>query len=153
MSDIIITGCNNIDLLVFWRIHVLRCVFSIPENMDTAELECSNRNYYEQHLADSSHIACIASIENEVIGCGGICFYEEMPSPDNRNGRCAYLMNIYVSEQFRGQGTAKRIVRWLVGQALAQGVGKIYLETSDMARQLYGGLGFNYMKNMMRLEA
>lgn len=152
MSDITITRSDNINLLMFWRMRVLYCVFSIPEDEDTSELECSNRGYYERHLADGSHIACTASVAGEVIGCGGICFYDEMPSPDNRNGRCAYLMNIYVSERFRRQGVAKRIVRWLVGQALAQGVGKIYLETSEMAHRLYGDLGFNYMKNMMKLE-
>lgn len=153
MNDIVVSQISDTEILLSWRMEVLRCVFSIPEDADTAALEQVNRHYYERHLSDNSHIACIASIGGEAAGCGGVCFQEEMPSPDNPYGRCAYLMNIYVRPGYRGKGVAHRIVRWLVGQALAQGTSKIYLETSDAARNLYAGFGFKYMKDMMKIDA
>ena len=147
----IIRSCDAAELLA-WRMEVLRVVFSIPADADAAALEAANRSYYERSLADGSHVACLAMAEGQTVGCGGVCFYEEMPSPDNPSGRCAYLMNVYVRVPFRGRGFARRIVRWLVEQALARGVSKIYLETSDAGRTLYAGLGFRYMKDMMKME-
>lgn len=150
--NIEIKRITDIDLLMPWRMEVLHCVFSIPADADTSELECANRHYYEAHLADGRHIACLAYAEGVAVGCGGVCFYGEMPSPDNPSGKCAYLMNIYVRPEYRREGIALRIVRWLVDQALAHGISKIYLETSDSGRKLYSTLGFRYMKDMMKLE-
>ena len=31
----------------------------------------------------------------EIIGCGGICYQSELPSPENLSGINGYLMNIY----------------------------------------------------------
>ena len=92
-----------------------------------------------------------ASIDGQKVGCGGVCLYDEMPSPDNPTGHCAYLMNIYVRPELRGCGVARRIVRWLVGAALSRGIKKIYLETSEAGRILYEVFGFSDMKDMIHL--
>ncbi len=152
-NDIIVrqATAGDLDVLLEWREEVLHCVFSIPAGTDITGLMQSNRDYYEKALANESHIACFAEVDGMIIGCGGLCLYDEMPSPDNPTGRCAYLMNIYVRPQYQGHGTGKRIVRWLVGQALAKGIKKIYLETSEAGRMLYSFLGFSDMKDMMHL--
>ena len=144
-------GPADLDQLVRWRMEVLHCVFSIPADADTTELRQANLDYYTKALSDDSHIACFASIDGQTVGCGGVCLYDEMPSPDNPTGHCAYLMNIYVRPEHRGRGVAKRIVRWLVGAALSRGIKKIYLETSEAGRILYEVLGFSDMKDMMHL--
>jgi len=142
----------DLELLIQWRMEVLHCVFSIPGDSDTTELRQTNLDYYRQALANGTHIACFAEVDGEIIGCGGLCLYDEMPSPDNPNGHCAYLMNIYVRPEYQGNGTGKRIVRWLVGAALSRGIKKIYLETSEAGRLLYSVLGFSEMKDMMHLS-
>jgi len=143
---------DDLELLIRWRMEVLHCVFSIPADADTAELRQANIGYYRQALANGSHIACFAEENGEIVGCGGLCLYDEMPSPDNPSGHCAYLMNIYVRPEHQGHGTGKRIVRWLVGAALERGIKKIYLETSEAGRLLYSVLGFSDMKDMMHLS-
>lgn len=105
-----------------------------------------------EELPQGGHIACFAYVGEEIVGCGGICLYHEMPSPDNLNGKCAYLMNIYTRPQFRGHGIGNRIVRWLVEQARQRHISKIYLETSDKGRPLYQTIGFADMKDMMKLS-
>jgi len=142
----------DLDRLIDWRMEVLHCVFSIPQDTDTTELRQTNIGYYRQALDSGSHIACFAENGGETVGCGGLCLYDEMPSPDNPTGHCAYLMNIYVRPEHQGQGTGKRIVRWLVGAALSRGIKKIYLETSEAGRLLYSFLGFSDMKDMMHLS-
>ena len=61
------------------------------------------------------------------------------------------LMNIYVRPDYRKNGIAKVIVRHLVNEARNRHCGKIYLETTDAGRSLYAAVGFDEMKDMMKL--
>ena len=141
---------EDIDLLMEWRMEVLHEVFSIPPLQNTDELEQENRAYYQRALGQEEHIACFAYMEDNIVGCGGICLYQEMPSPDNPTGKCAYLMNIYTKPQFRKRGVGEAIIKWLVAQAIMRGIPKIYLETSKAGKQLYTKLGFIPMQDMMK---
>lgn len=142
---------QDIDLLMKWRMEVLYDVFALPAETNTEALEQANRLYYEQSLPSDHHIACFACYGKEIVGCGGICIYQEMPSPDNPSGFCAYLMNIYTHPHYRHQGIGKKIVKWLVEQAGQKEITKIYLETSDSGRNMYLGMGFRAMPNQMQL--
>ena len=62
-------------------------------------------------------------------------------------------MNIYTCPQFRRHGIGERIVQWLVGQAAARDITKIYLESSKEGRRLYERMGFMGMEDMMGLSA
>lgn len=140
---------KNIDELLQWRIEVIAHVFGIDADKELIEY---NRDYYQTHIADESHIAYVASQNGKEVGCGALCLTAELPSPDNPTGSCAYLMNIYVRKEYRNQGIAHSIVRHLVKDAQMQGCGKIYLETTDMAKTLYHGIGFRDMSNLMKYE-
>lgn len=143
-------GIDNLDLLMKWRMTVLHEVFSIPLNEPMAALEQENRIYYQTALKTGEHIACFAYADDKTIGCGGVCFYREMPSPDNPNGCCAYLMNIYTVPEYRNCGTGKSIVTWLLQKASEYGVCKIYLETSEKAHEFYKKIGFYDMNGYMQ---
>ena len=81
----------------------------------------------------------------------GVCIYDEMPSPDNRCGKCAYLMNIYTRPEYRHQGIATRVAEHLIAEAKARKIEKIYLETSADGERMYRRLGFKDMKGYMKL--
>lgn len=142
---------TELDSLMRWRMEVLHSVFGIPGEESMPQLYAANEEYYRKALADGSHAACFAEKDSEIIGCGGVCFFREMPSPDNPSGSCAYLMNIYTRKAFRGKGVGRQVVGWLIEKARAEGITKIYLESSDGARSLYAGLGFVPMKNYLML--
>ena len=143
----------EMELLLQWRMRVLREVFSLGANADTDKLKQANEEYYRLHLADGSHTACFAmNDDGELIGCGGICYQEEMPSPDNENGTCGYLMNIYALPEYRGRGVGRKIVEYLLAEAKERGTQKIYLESSDMAMSLYQEIGFTPLEGYMKLE-
>ena len=145
-------GLEDLDLLMDWRMEVLHEVFELPSDADCSELERENRAYYEKALQDGSHVACFARLNSEIVGCGGICIYREMPSPDNLQGGCAYLMNIYTRPQYRGKGVGRTTVKWLVDEAKREGISKIYLETTDKGRPMYKKLGFSEMKGYLKLK-
>lgn len=142
----------DMDQLLDWRIEVLREVFSLPSEIDTTDLRNENKKYYSESLPNGSHIACFAEFRGEKIGCGGICIHQEMPSPDNLSGRCAYIMNIYVRKAYRRQGVGMKIVSFLIDQAKSNGIEKIYLETSAAGMPLYQIMGFVPMQGMMILK-
>lgn len=133
--------------LMAWRIEVLQCVFN---QEPSKRLLVANRRYYRRHIADGSHIALIANVDGEDCGCGSVCFSEELPSPDNPTGRCAYLMNIYVRESFRNRGIAHRIIRALIEEARKHECEKIYLETTEEGRPVYETSGFKPLPGIMK---
>ncbi len=136
-----------IPTLMHWRKEVIENVFGV---VPSKELMAANRMYYMKHIADGSHIAIVAEIDDQDVGCGAICLSDELPSPDNPSGRCAYLMNIYVRKEYRGHGVGHSIVCWLVEKARQLGCDKIYLETTDGARSLYKDIGFKELSGFMK---
>lgn len=92
-------------------------------------------------------------LDEKPVGCGAICLQNEMPSPDNPSGRCAYFMNIYVRKEHRGNGIGNRIVNWLIDYSLRHDVRKIYLETTLIGKSLYENSGFTPMADMMIYKA
>ena len=152
MGSVIIrrAGIEDLEVLLQWRMEVLQNVFALP-GKPSEELQKANLDYYQKALADGGHFAVFAEGNGNIVGCGGVCFYQEMPSPDNPSGWCGYLMNIYTRPQFRRKGVGEAVVRWLAGQALQLGISKIYLESSEAGLGLYKRLGFVPMQNMMKL--
>lgn len=142
---------GDLDLLLQWRAAVLREVFCLSDERRIEELTEQNARYYRTALPAGGHIACFACEGGEIVGCGGVCLYDEMPSPDNPRGKCAYLMNIYVLPAFRGRKTGKSIASWLIARAREAGADKIYLESSESGLPLYRALGFTAMEGMMKL--
>lgn len=141
-----ISEITAIPSLVHWRKEIIENVYGVAPSK---RLLVAIRRYYRQYTADGSHIAIVAERNNIAVGCGAICLLNELPSPDNPSGRCAYLTNIYVRERYRGQGICHAIVAWLVDRAKKEECGKIWIETTDCARSLYQGIGFNESSGVM----
>lgn len=145
-------GLADLGLLMEWRMRVLAEVFADSEDVDWGALRGSNEAYYRRHLADGSHTALFATDDTgAILGCGGICYQAEMPSPDNPSGTCGYLMNVFAAPEARGRGVGHAIVQALVADARGRGTGKVYLESSEMARGLYQSMGFAPMRDYYKL--
>ncbi len=138
---------RDIATLMRWREEVIGEVFG--QKADRALLD-ANRAYYKRHIAAGSHLALVAADGDDECGCGAVCFTDELPSPDNPTGRCAYLMNIYVREPYRNHGIAHKMVACLIEEAQRRRCGKIYLETTDAGREVYRSLGFRDLPDMMK---
>lgn len=140
---------NNLKRLLEWRKEVIEAVFG---ERPSKELMMQNEIYYKTHLADGTHLPFIALEDGIEAGCGSICLYDELPSPDNPSGKCGYLMNIYVRERYREMGIGHAIVRKLVEEAKQHGCNKIYLETTAEGRPVYESMGFHDLPDMMKLK-
>ncbi|MCH5232567.1 MAG: GNAT family N-acetyltransferase [Muribaculaceae bacterium] len=140
---------TDINSLMKWRREVIENVF---EQVPSEELLEQNKSFYHRHLNDNSHLAYVAFVDEKEAGCGSICLTEELPSPDNTSGRCAYLMNIYVRERFREKGVGHEIVKRLINEAKLRDCKKIYLETTAEGRPVYESLGFHDLPDIMKLK-
>lgn len=144
---------RDLDLLIEWRMRVLAEVFADHEAVDVDAVRRNNEAFYREHLEDGTHTACFASTENgEIVGCGGICYHKEMPSPENLDGSCGYLMNVYTTPQVRGSGVGRQIVEFLIEDAKERKTSKIYLESSGAARRMYQKMGFEPMEDYLKLR-
>ena len=144
---VIIKETASIATLMHWRKEVIEAVFGVAPSK---RLLACNRRYYRRHIADGTHFAVVAEIGDTDVGCGAMCLSEELPSPDNPSGQCAYLMNIYVRQEYRGRGIGHTIVKMLVEKARQSGCGKIWLETTEGARTLYKSIGFKELTGIMK---
>lgn len=144
-----LTRTIDLKTLMEWRREVISEVFG--EEADSLLMK-ENEDYYLRHITDGSHLAYIASFNGQEAGCGAICLSDELPSPDNPTGKCGYLMNIYVRNNFREHGVGHAIVKKLIEEAQNRGCKKIYLETTAIGRRLYESLGFHDLPDMMKLS-
>lgn len=143
-----LTEITDIPTLMSWRTEVIEHVFGQKAD---EQLLMANRKFYETHIADGTHYAIEAEYNGEKCGCGAVCFTEELPSPDNPSGRCAYVMNIYVREAYRNHGIAHEIVSCLITESRHRGCGKICLETTEAGRPVYQSIGFRDLPDIMKL--
>ena len=80
----------ELSLIMEWRMREMMEVFCLSEDTDMKEHYSANERYYREHLQDGTHTAVFVCEGEKIIGCGGICYQTEIPSPDNPNGRCGY---------------------------------------------------------------
>lgn len=144
-------GIDDIDILMDWRMRVIKEVFDLPDGYDMSAMRQANLQYYWTNLPSHRHIAVIADLDGEPVGCGGLCLYDEMPSPENPHGQCGYLMNIYVTPALREKGIGTEIVKWLAKEARKHGCGRVFLETTEAGLHVYQEIGFKPMKGFMAL--
>lgn len=147
---IVDAGQYDLNLRLAWRMETLAEVFDGLSEGQMKRLTQANREYY-QTVQNHGQWAAVNE-DGSVLGWGDICFQEEMPSPDNPSGHCAYFMNIYVRPRYRSMGIGRKIVSRLIEESRKAGADKIYLETSEAGHLLYDSLGFEAMKDYLKLN-
>ena len=140
---------QELELLVSTRMEAMEAMHGVAM---TAELADSIRDYYRQALVDESHVAYLVFDGERFVGCGGITFYQDMPTRANPSGRVANIMNIYTHSDYRRQGIALQMVELLVLEARRHGAGMVTLDATDMGRPVYEKYGFTQIKGEMGLK-
>lgn len=144
-----IISTNDIEVILTWRKRVLEAVFGMP--VDDSIID-ANRDYFQKQIAAGGVDFLIAEVSHHQVACAAVCYFSEMPSPDNPSGLCAHIMNVYTIPELRRRGIAACLVHKVVDRALDRGYGLITLEATNEAKPLYKSLGFTKFKNVMRYE-
>ena len=139
---------QEVELLVSTRMEAMAAMHGVEM---TAKLEQEIRAYYARALSDGSHVAWLVWDGDVFAGCGGITFYQDMPTRANPTGRMANIMNIYTVPAYRRRGVALRMVDLLVREARERGVKAVTLDATDAGRPVYEEYGFRMMTSEMEL--
>jgi GNAT superfamily N-acetyltransferase len=135
-------GREDIETLIITRLEMLRSINKLPETANLTDVVENCRAYYLKSFEKDIHVAYLVFDGETPIGCGGISYYQVMPSIKNPSGMKAYIMNIYTVPEYRGKGIATRVVDLLVTEAHKRNIHKIALDATDMGRPLYERYGF-----------
>ena len=139
---------QEVDLLVSTRMEAMAAMHGVEMS---EELVGEIRDYYARALADGSHVAYLVYDGDTFAGCGGITFYQDMPTRANPTGRVANIMNIYTVPAYRRRGVALQMVALLVREARDRGVKVVTLDATDAGRPVYEKYGFKLMTSEMEL--
>ncbi|HEV7951126.1 MAG TPA: GNAT family N-acetyltransferase [Glaciihabitans sp.] len=103
----------------------------------SAEVDVAIADEPSDDLTDTTGVLLIATIGDEVVGCGGVRFVDETTGE---------LTRIFIRPTHRGAGVATRLMTELEARARSNGLGVLQLSTrSDLveARRLYARLGYS----------
>jgi GNAT superfamily N-acetyltransferase len=116
-----------------------------------SSFEGASRQYFESALRDGSYYGLVAEIEGNAVGGGGVLIAAWPGSPLNVDARRAWILNIYVDPDRRGQGLGRLITEALIAWCGENGFQSVALHASEFGRPLYEKLGFRGT-NEMRLR-
>ena len=142
---------KDLDILTKTRIEVLRAANRLSDDIDMSDIERQSYDYYQKALSDGSHIAYLVFDENQIVGAGGVSFFQVMPTFHNPSGKKAYIMNMYTKPEYRRKGIAYKTLDILIEESKAKGISSISLEATDMGRSLYEKYGFIKLNDEMEL--
>lgn len=146
-------GLDDLDVLVETRIKVLRAANKLSEDVDLSAIEAASKKYYEAAFKNDLCAAYLVYEADNVIGAGGISFYQVMPTCNNTSGKKAYIMNMYTDPAFRRRGIAYKMLDVLTQEATDRGIFEVTLEATDAGKPLYAKYGFVPMQNEMQWKS
>ncbi|MDR2117872.1 MAG: GNAT family N-acetyltransferase [Planctomycetaceae bacterium] len=133
---------SDIEALVDIRLQFLR--YDKPDWAAETDPEIATgiRQYYTEAIPTGECIHWLAESDNRIIGSGALSIRRFAPGLLLRNGKSAYIFNIYIVPDFRKQGIATEIIRRLIADAKQHGVTRLELHATEMGYPVYTKLGF-----------
>ena len=89
---------------------------------------------------------------DSVIGGYGISTFRIPPQLSQPAGVYAYLSNMFIEPEYRGQGVGKLLVNYVVDFCKEEQIGLLFLHASDKGIPLYKSLGFVSSERLMHLR-
>lgn len=122
-----------------------------PDEQDAAE-----RPIYAAWVMDAIrrgvYVGFLAMKGEEVVAGAGLTLLEWGPARGDSSPYRARIVNVWTYPQHRRRGLARGLVTACLNAARERGVTRVSLGTSEMARPLYGGLGFRASGTEMGLR-
>lgn len=117
-----------------------------------APLHAASLTWLERMLTAGLYTGFLAELNGETVGGAGLLWQDMPPNPDSRVTTRAYIMNVYVRPQSRGQGVARQLLGRVLAECAARGVTVISLHASEAGRPLYAELGFSATNEMKLVQ-
>lgn len=99
-------------------------------------------DWHRRLLASGGYTGLLLEHSGQVIAGAGILWTDMPPNPDTDSSVRAYIMNVYVHPEHRGQRLAEWLMQAVLDECRARQVHIVTLTASDAGRPTYERLGF-----------
>jgi ribosomal protein S18 acetylase RimI-like enzyme len=111
------------------------------------------REWAAERLADGRYFGWVAEFRGLVVAGLGMMELDWPPHPMHpENPRRGYILNVYVEQDFRRRGLARRLMLEAEAEAHRRGLSYLVLHATDDGRALYQRLGWSGGSSEMSLE-
>ena len=108
--------------------------------------------YYTKHLREGNFFSWVAAADGNIVATSGLSVLQTVPAFDNPTGLVGMVSSMYTCKEFRRQGIAKKLLRYLVGEARERGCGFVCVSSSREGVFLYRDFGFEPYGNYYKYE-
>ncbi len=106
-------------------------------------MQATSGPYLIARMQDGAYRGWFAqAADGRVAGGGGVLLYPWVSNPRDPNSMRAYLLNVYVYQEFRRQGLARRLMQVMMEWCRERGFATVWLHASEEGRALYESMGF-----------
>ncbi len=136
---------EHIEWIIRHRVEMFRSMGWTDSDLLITEVY--SRQFLEEEW-DRDNPEVFLKVDGEVIigGCA-VAYYNVIPDNRNASGRCAYILNMFVEPEYRGNGYATELIRHIISSCKERGVNKLSLHDTVMSRRIYEKEGFVNSKN------
>lgn len=151
------------QVLVDLRIAYLRELEGFGDDVDLEALAHATRRYFIRKMPSGEYIAWVAMarpaaspemrgrIHAKVIGTAGMFVVDRPPAIGAVNTREARLVNVYVTEAWRGRGVGFALIGACIDTAQRTGVRRMLVDDTPAGRRIYERAGFTAVNSIMEL--
>ena len=136
----------------FWRLRIelFQELEEVSKDADCTQLESATKQYYVSHI-NKDLISWGVFQEGQLAATGSLCLFTRIPYNENLSGVEGYILNIYTSKQFRGNGFANQILDNMIEYSYKNNIKRLWLNSSEQGKHLYTKKGFLQKNNEMEL--
>ena len=136
----------------YWRLRIelFQEIEEVSKDADCTQLESATKQYYVSHI-NKDLISWGVFQEGQLAATGSLCLFTRIPYNENLSGLEGYILNIYTSKQFRGNGFANQILDNMIEYSYKNNIKRLWLNSSEQGKHLYTKKGFLQKNNEMEL--
>ena len=136
----------------FWRLRIelFQELEEVSKDADCTQLESATKQYYVSHI-NKDLISWGVFQEGQLAATGSLCLFTRIPYNENLSGLEGYILNIYTSKQFRGNGFANQILDNMIEYSYKNNIKRLWLNSSVQGKHLYTKKGSLQKNNEMEL--
>lgn len=110
-------------------------------------LRVNTLNFFRTNIFSGRHICFVCEHNVQIIATAGLTLFEMPPTDKLLNGKVAKLMNMYTVPNYRRNGIATQMLKFVIEYTREHEYFKVMLNSSSMGKKLYENFGFSLIEN------
>jgi GNAT superfamily N-acetyltransferase len=128
--------------LLRWAMQSERHPEQSPTGEQVAEYYAAFGAYIRNGIIRRTMRGWLAEADGQAVGSAILLIWQMPPIMTDPLRKRGYVSSVYIAPQVRRQGIGRHLMGLLIAAAREEGIHRVILNTSDMGRPLYEGLGF-----------